>query len=88
MLSEFYHRFFLIWKDPIQILVRKSVLVEIAKANTVRRFTTESLITLKKTIGRPGAFYISASNPITVDVSLRSVRRMSGEYSLNWSTVC
>jgi len=48
MLSEFYHRFFLIWKDPIQILVRKSVLVEIANANTVRRFTTESLITLKR----------------------------------------
>ena len=86
MLSEFYHRCFLIWKHPIQILVRKSVLVEIANANTVRRFTTE--ITLKKTIGRAGTFYISASNPITVDVSLRSARRTSGEYSLNWSSVC
>jgi hypothetical protein len=43
MLSEFYHRFFLNWKDRIQILVRKSVLVEIANANTVRRFTTEIL---------------------------------------------
>jgi len=48
MMSEFYHRFFLIWKDPIQIQVRKSVLVEIANANTVRRLTTEILSPTKR----------------------------------------